>query len=593
MITRMAQPSYRTILRYYWMQARKHHRWMFFVLVMYAIGVIFADILNPILYRNIIDLVSGATDRAATWPSILMYLGLLAGSMIIFQTAYRLGDFAIVRFEYKVMKDLVDFAFAKLTAHSYKFFTNSFAGSLVTKVKRFVRSFEDGFDQIAFVFWMTSVQIVGVMVSLFLIARPIAWLFLIWIVMYLFLAIFLNKKKIPYDLKESTTDSKVTARLADVITNILNVKMFSSRSDEIASFEDVTTDEQKARHNAWVFGNRINLVQSVLFAILEFLGISLTLYLWKQGSISVGTIVIVQFYIGAMFHNLWNIGKAMGRISKSFADASELVEIFETPIGITDPQQPEEVRITRGEITLDKMSFRYGKDAKRVFKDFSLTIPSGQRVGLVGHSGAGKTTITKLLLRFADVDSGTITIDGQDIRDITQDDLRSKISYVPQDPILFHRSLRENIAYGNPGATEDEILAASKKAHAHEFIVKLNKGYETLVGERGIKLSGGERQRVAIARAMLKNAPILILDEATSSLDSISEKYIQDALRILMKNRTTIVIAHRLSTVQGLDRIIVIKRGAIAEDGTHSELLKKSDGVYADFWEHQTSGFIE
>ena len=565
---------------------------MLLVFFGYGFGILVADIINPLWYRRIVDVVSSATDRADAWNTILTLFGYVGITMVVYNILFRVGDYAISRFESVTMKNLSDFAFTKLTAHSYKFFANSFSGSLVTKVKRFIRSFEEGFDQVAFVFWMTTVQVSGVLISLIFVAPVLAAIFAVWIVIYLSFAFFLTRKKIKYDIAEATADSRVTGRLADVITNILNLKMFGSRGKEIKSFSDVTSDEQTARLRAWMFGNNIWLLQSVLLAILEFVGIGMSLYLWRANIISAGTIVLVQLYIGYMWHNLWNISKAMARITKDFANASELVEIFETPIEIADPVNPEPLRIADGKININAITFRYGKDARRVLEDFFLAIPSGQRIGLVGHSGAGKTTITKLLLRFADVDHGSITIDGQNIRDITQDDLRSKIAYVPQDPILFHRSLRENIAYGNPDVTEDEILEASKKAHAHEFIEKLSMGYETLVGERGIKLSGGERQRIAIARAMLKNAPILILDEATSSLDSVSERYIQDALRELMKNRTTIVIAHRLSTVQNLDRIIVIRHGKIVEDGTHAELLEKS-GVYANFWIHQTAGFIK
>ncbi len=245
----------------------------------------------------------------------------------------------------------------------------------------------------------------------------------------------------------------------------------------------------------------------------------------------------------------------------------------------------------KGAIEIDNITFAYA-DSSEVFSDFSLSIPAGQKVGLVGHSGSGKTTITKLLLRFLDVDNGSIHIDGQDIRYVSQNDLRSKIAYVPQDPLLFHRSIAENIAYGRPDATHEEIVAVAKRAHAHEFIERLSHGYNTLVGERGVRLSGGERQRIAIARAMIKDAPILLLDEATSALDSVSERHIQHAFTDLMKGRTTIVIAHRLSTIQSMDRIVVFERGEIVEDGTHETLIKK-DGVYANLWKQQSSGFIE
>lgn len=588
----MQSVSYRTILRYYWMQIRKN-RWLFVLpFIVYGIGTTLEDVIRPIVIRRIIDVISNSPQLSSSGSELVFLMIVMGVLMVLWKTLFRIGDFSVSNFQSRTMKNLSDFAFSELTSHSYKFFANSFAGSLVTKVKRFVRSFEDASDQVYFSFWQTIVQVLGVMVSLFIFAPQLAWMVLIWMVFYLFLAFYLTKKKMPYDLTESTTDSKVTGRLADVITNVLNLKMFSSRNKEVRSYGIVTEQERVARLNAWNFGNYTNLVQSVLFGIIEFTGLSFALYLWYHDRLSAGTIVLFQFYIAAMGHNLWNIGKSMGKVSKNFADASELVEIFERPIDIKDPAHPEPLRIMSGTINLRDISFRYGKDNALVFSDFTLAIPTGQRVGIVGHSGAGKSTITKLLLRFADVNEGAITIDGQDIRHIKQDDLRSVISYVPQDPILFHRSLRENIAYGRPDATEQEIIEASKKAHAHEFIEGFPQGYDTLVGERGIKLSGGERQRVAIARAMLKDAPILILDEATSSLDSVSEDFIQEAFKELMRGRTTLVIAHRLSTIQKLDRIVVLENGRIVEDGTHTDLLAKH-GVYYNFWEHQTAGFIE
>lgn len=332
-------------------------------------------------------------------------------------------------------------------------------------------------------------------------------------------------------------------------------------------------------------------IQGILFVFLEFGTMYFVGHLWSEGRISVGTIVLVQMYIFGTFDAVWGFGRALMDIEKSLSDAKEMVEIFEQEPSVKDPTDPEVCHITRGNIEFRDVSFVYEKGNQKVFEDFSLQILPGEKVGLVGHSGAGKTTITKILLRFADISHGAVLIDGQDIRSIRQDDLRRNISYVPQEPLLFHRTLKENIAYGKPDVSDGEIIAVAKKACAHEFIKKLPKGYDTLVGERGIKLSGGERQRVVIARAMLKDAPILILDEATSSLDSISEKHIQEALGELMKGRTTIVIAHRLSTIQKMDRILVVENGHIVEEGTHQELVL-SDSVYGAFWKQQAGGFI-
>jgi ATP-binding cassette, subfamily B, bacterial len=300
---------------------------------------------------------------------------------------------------------------------------------------------------------------------------------------------------------------------------------------------------------------------------------------------------LVVTYSSGVVDRLWQFGRVVRNVNRAFGDSAEMTEILQLEPEVKDPEIPEGLRIRRGQITFKKVSFRH--DNKEVlFKKLDLRIKPGEKVGLVGPSGGGKTTLTGLLLRFMDIESGQILIDNQDITDIRQADLRSSISYVPQEPLLFHRSLRENIRYGNLKAEDRAVEGVAKLAHAHDFIRDLPEGYQTLVGERGIKLSGGQRQRIAIARAMLKNAPILVLDEATSALDSESEVLIQDALWKLMEGRTAIVIAHRLSTIQKMDRIVVLENGRIVEQGSHKELLR-SGGTYAKLWDHQSGGFME
>jgi ATP-binding cassette subfamily B protein len=293
--------------------------------------------------------------------------------------------------------------------------------------------------------------------------------------------------------------------------------------------------------------------------------------------------------------SLWSLHRIVERLEESLADSAEMTEVMLRQPNLADPAHPQDFRTREGHIELKNVHFYYedsGTDPETLFADLSLKIAPGEKVGLVGPSGGGKSTLTKLLLRFMDVQSGAILVDGRDIREVSQDALRTHIAYVPQEPILFHRTIRENILYGDPAASEEMVIKAAKLAHAHDFIMQLPQGYETLVGERGVKLSGGEKQRVAIARAMLKTSPVLILDEATSALDSKSEKAIVGALDNLMKNRTTIVIAHRLSTIRKLDRVLVLKGGRIVEDGSHESLQKKVNGIYADLWRHQSDSFL-
>jgi ABC-type multidrug transport system fused ATPase/permease subunit len=332
-------------------------------------------------------------------------------------------------------------------------------------------------------------------------------------------------------------------------------------------------------------------IQGLLAIAIEIAVLVGSVFLWKQGLLTVGDFVLIQVYILALIDRVWGIGNSMRRLFSAFADANEMIEIFDTPHSVKNAPGAGVLEVQKGEIVMKDVAFGFSQE-RIILSDFNLTIYAGEKIALVGPSGAGKSTVTKLLLRMYDVTSGSIRVDGQDIASVTQESLRENISFVPQEPILFHRSLRDNIRYGRPDATDEEVIDAAKKAHCHEFIAGLTEGYETHVGERGVKLSGGERQRVAIARAILKNAPILILDEATSALDSESEALIQDALRVLMKGKTVIVIAHRLSTIMTMDRIVVTEGGKIAAEGTHDELVNHQGGLYQKLWSIQAGGFL-
>jgi ATP-binding cassette subfamily B protein len=579
------------ILSYLWPQVKKY-RWSFLLsFIGYGGGVIFSGIINPLVYKQVIDGVATFSKGTVTVEHIFTLVFISIGIRFIFNIFYRMGDFAMTHTQSGIMQELHNFAFDKLLNHSYHFFTNNFSGSLVAKAKRFSRSFENAHDVLMYNVWFAAVLLLGVLVVLFSQSPQIALFFLLWVAVYVYITILFIRKKVKLDLLEAEADSSVTGSYADAFVNIINIKMFSGKSREVVDFQDVTQDEADKRSRAWNFANIQNFVQGFLMMILFSVASYLSIYYWHKGLVSIGTIVLIQVYMDGIFDQLWNLGKAMTKMIKSLSEMQEIVDIFEMEPDILEPVKPEPLRMSSGHIVFNDVSFNYEGNSD-VFAQFNLDIKPGERVGLVGHSGAGKSTITKLLLRFSDVTGGAITIDDQDIRNVVQDDLRSVISYVPQESILFHRSIRDNIAYGKNDATLDEVISVAKQAHAHEFISKLSKGYDTLVGERGIKLSGGERQRVAIARAMIKNSPVLVLDEATSSLDSVSESFIQEALDKLMEGKTTIVIAHRLSTIQKMDRILVLDAGKIVEQGTHKELLKKK-GVYAELWDHQSGGFIE
>jgi ATP-binding cassette subfamily B protein len=583
--------SFRRILHYLWPQIKKH--WAVFCLGLfaYAVGAGLDNIIKPLVFKTIIDLFSSGLSRDVILSRTMIFFGITCLIIIGQNIGYRGGDFSIAYFESKVIKKLYDFTFNRLLAHSYNFFSNNFSGSLIAKSRRFARQFETLADIVSYQIWFSFVILSGILLVLFFKIPILAWIFLGWAVIYIFITVLFIRKKISYDAKEAAADSLVIGHFSDVVSNIFNVKIFSADRREENDFKAITDDEENKRRKAWYFANFQNLAQAFMMASLQIFVLFFDIRLWYSGRISLGMFVLIQSYMFSLFDILWNLGKSFTKAMKAMTDMQEVIDIFDMPVDIFDNKQSEKLKIRKGHILFDNVSFTY-KKGNEVLKNFNLEISPGERVGLVGHSGAGKSTITRLLVRFSDAEKGQIIIDGQNIKNITQNDLRSVISYVPQESILFHRTIRENIAYSRPNATKEEIILVAKKAHAHEFISKLPNGYDTLVGERGIKLSGGERQRVAIARAMLKNAPILVLDEATSSLDSVSEHYIQDSFGKLMKGKTAIVVAHRLSTIQKMDRIIVLDNGQIIEEGTHAELLTKM-GIYAELWNHQTGGFLK
>ncbi len=578
--------------RYIWPQIKKHQVLLYSVFVLFGIRVVVETIVRPLYFKKIIDAFSSSfTDKLSLAPTLLQLFTAIVFINLFLLMLARFGKFLMFKFEINVIKNLRDYSFEKITKNSQSFFNNTFAGSLVTKSRRLVGSFEQMFDILIYDFYATLIICTGVFVVIFKQSSLIGLIFLAFLVFYISVILFFIRFKIKYDLLEAKSDSRIGGRLADVFGNILAVKIFSSRKNEIKLFDEVTTDASNKSKKSWFFALKIELIQSVIVFATNSIILYFMINLWLENKISTGTVVLVQTYMVIVFEKLWHVSNSFMRFMKSLADMQEVFDIFNSVPDILDPENPETIKMNNGHLVFNNVNFVY-KSGQDVLSNFSLDIKPGQRVGIVGHSGAGKSTITNLILRFMDVTGGDITVDGQDIRNVTQDDLRRAISYVPQESILFHRTIRENIAYGKPDATIEEIEEVAKKAYAHEFISKLPHAYETYVGERGVKLSGGERQRVAIARAMIKDSPILILDEATSALDSISEKYIQNALNELMKGKTTIVIAHRLSTIQKMDRIIVLEDGKIVEDGNHQELLAK-EGNYADLWNHQVGGFIE
>jgi ATP-binding cassette, subfamily B, bacterial len=582
--------SPRAVLKVYSAVYRRH--WL--AVSLSLVGIIIVGILNvitPLYYKQLLDLIASAADVRDTGPLIsvlVLILGLNGAAWAI----RRVSQFAFVHVEAQGMNELSQHGFSGLLEHSYGFFINNFAGSLVRKIARLSRSFEDIMDRVFFNILPLLITLTGISIVLCIRSLLLGAIFLGWAVLVMGLQCLLAYYKMRLSLRAAEKDSEATGALSDALGNETAIKLFVGKAYEKNRFKQVADELMMLRWISWRFDEIVNMIQGALAIMIEFGLLYAGIVLWQHGLITIGDFALIQAYIITAVEQLWNFGNNLRRVYSSFADATEMVDILNLPLEVKDQGNAGALSVPNGVIKFDAVRFNFN-GSHHVLENFNLDIRAKEKVAFVGPSGAGKTTITKLLLRFYDVDGGTIFIDGHNIAEVTQESLRESISLVPQEPVLFHRTLMENIRYGKRDATDDEVIEAARKAHCYEFINKYPLGFETFVGERGVKLSGGERQRVAIARAIVKNAPILILDEATSSLDSESEALIQDALGKLMEGKTVIAIAHRLSTIMKMDRIIVMEQGKVVLTGTHNELLSQGTNLYKKLWEIQAGGFID
>jgi len=570
----------------------KPKKWQLYIVVASIVIGNIVTIIIPLFYKQFFDVISVAGDKTIVAQKLLHIIFYVLLFNAIYWVLLRIATIANNDFEPVVMANLKQQSYNHLMGHSYSFFVNNFAGSLVQKVNRFSRAFERITDDLVWNMLPLLVRVVSILVVVFFINKWIDLVLFIWIAIFLSFNITFSRWKLKYDIKAAEIDSIATGYLADTITNQNNIQLFNGFNFESKGYKKVTDDQAKITKFAWNLDAIVEGGQGFLGFVIEFALFYFAIKYWQQGFITIGVFVLLQSYVINILSQLWGFTRLVRDTYQSYADSKEMVEINLLPHEIKDLPLAKKLEVDKGEIEFKNLTFSFNKDRK-VLKDINLIIKPGEKVALIGPSGAGKTTFVRLLLRLYSATGGKILIDDQDISEATQESLRKNIAMVPQDPILFHRSLAENISYGERNATKKEIAKAAMLAHCDEFIKELPLGMETYVGERGIKLSGGERQRVAIARAILKDAPILVLDEATSSLDSASEMLIQDALNNLMRGRTTIVIAHRLSTIQKMDRIIVVDDGRIIEQGSHSELLAKEDSLYKKLWELQAGGFLK
>ncbi|MFH1200732.1 MAG: ABC transporter ATP-binding protein [bacterium] len=577
------------VLKYFW-QVIRRFKGSFFAVIIATVLFSILDVYVPLQFLKLWDVLSTNNFTLISTARSIIILILILG--FFRWILARASGFCLSYFEAGVMAGLREQAFSYMIGYPYSFFANNFGGSLTQKINKYARAFERLTDRMAADALPLIIRGIGVFVAVYSLIPKYAYILGIFCLIFLLTALIYIRYKIKYDVIAALADTKTTGVLADAIGNHSSIQLFTGHDYEARRTGEVIQKQRKATAFNWYLWEGLNTIQGFYSMAIGPIILWVALNDWRLGIVTLPFIVLLQSYLVRLIDNLWNFGGIVRTFYDSFADAQEMAIILSTPYEIVD-KATEVVKNVKGEVVFDNVTYVYKNNNNKILDDFSLTIPPGQKIAVVGSSGAGKTTLVRLLMRLFDITSGEITIDGIDINKISQKNLREQISFVPQDPVLFHRTLMENIRYGRRDATDEEVVKAATLAHCDEFIDSLPFHYETHVGERGVKLSGGERQRVAIARALVKNAPILILDEATSSLDSHSESLIQDALTKLIQGKTTIVIAHRLSTIRQMDRIIVLEKGKIVEDGTHEELANKKDGFYKKLWDLQAGGFLD
>ena len=554
---------------------------LFCGLVVFTLLATLADVFVPVAAGALIDAISAEdADRQGSthWATLAVFIGLAALVSAFRQIAVRCE----VPFSSANMADMTTEAFAKVQRFSADWHANTFAGSIVRRITRGMWAY----DTITATLWLGLIPSISVMIGLG-VYMLFTW---VWVGVYalsvtavfMVLSVLLANNYIrPQNLISNAVDSELGGAVADAISGVATVKSFGAEAREDQRFHSLAWHWRKETKKTW-----LRFVNSWLLQIIAVLALQaglagMLVSLWTRGEASAGDVVfgITAFLMMAGY--MRRFGEEVQNVQRGLDEVQDIAAYAKMSEQIADGHDAPAFRPHQGEIVFDAVRFTYAGQERPLYEDFSLTISAGEKVALVGPTGSGKSTFVKLVQRLYDIDAGAIRIDGQDVRDVEQASLRSAIALVPQDPALFHRTIRENIAYARPDVSQAEIVDAARRARAHDFILKLPDAYDTLVGERGVKLSGGERQRVAIARAILADAPILIFDEATSSLDNETERFVQEAMAEVTAGKTAIVIAHRLSTIRDADRILVFENGRIVEQGTHDELAAQGAGVYA------------
>lgn len=561
-----------------------------FIMLLVAILWSIDASLSPYLIKIMLDRVSEGVRSEVVSYLLMPAIGyILLGLSITF--VFRLyGYFVEIVMIPKLRRTIADKMFSYILGHSHHYYQNTFSGSLANKINDLTSNIPDLLQIVMDRLFARFLGLVVAVLMLWTVSIKFALLLLIWASGFMIYAIMVSKKLRKEAITWSELGSLITGKIVDALSNILSVRLFARKKAEQEHLNKTLTKAVNAEQKMqWTYF-WIWFVYGISYGITEAIVLYNLIMDFKNNLISVGDFAFVLTINLTVVQFFWMLAMEYSDFSKKMGRITQALQMTSLPIDLVDVENAKTLVVDKGQIDFDTVKFGYS-NTDSLFDGLSVQIKGGEKVGLVGYSGSGKTSFVNLILRLYDVNQGRILIDGQSIKECTQDSLHGVIGMIPQDPSLFHRTLFENIAYGRPEAAEEEIYLAAQQAHAHSFIQSLPEGYQSLVGERGVKLSGGQRQRIAIARAMLKNAPILILDEATSQLDSVTENDIQDSLWTLMQNKTTLVIAHRLSTLLHMDRILVFDKGKIVEDGTHESLLK-FNGLYKTLWEAQVGGFL-
>ena len=578
----------KTLLPFIW-HFLKEHKPVVFIYVILAVCAGFWGPFNSVLIRKLINLLlNSSINNAETlfFPAILVVI-----NFIIFDNfTWRWINYIWAKYVPIIQNKIVAQTFDYTLSHSHNFYQNNLSG----RISKQITNLSDGVTRIITYTSANFLRGISLLFTAFITAyyvNPIFYYVLvIWFLFFSIFSIWMSKKLVFLSNVLAKEESIVVGELVDSISNQANIRIFSRKDYEYSRVIPFLDNQQKAYTKNSLYSTLLYSIQGGLIAIMMGFSVFFLIRLYGEGRVTVGDFILILGLSMETGHIMWYTMSEVDRFNEAVGRCKQSMESLFVPIEILDKPNAIDLNCAKGKITFDSVKFHY-KGNEPLFQNISIEIRAGQKVGLVGYSGGGKSTFANLILRLYDINDGTILIDGQDISSVSQNSLRESIAMIPQDPSLFHRSLMENIRYGRTDAMDEEVIDAAKLAHAHEFISTLPQGYDSLVGERGVKLSGGQRQRIAIARAILKNAPILILDEATSQLDSINESLIQESLWELMQNKTTIVIAHRLSTLLHMDRILVFDNGKILEDGSHGELISRG-GLYKNLWDTQVGGFL-